>query len=273
MQDCIVLIKRRRRMKSKSFNYRKTGSGKSWAALSLAEEVVKLSGGTFNIKNVAFKVDEFAKIYNDIKKTPKGSVVIFDEIGVNFNSRDAMGSANKMFGKLLQIIRHRQILVIFTTPDLSFIDSTGRKLLHWWFQTKKIDKQNKITHIKPHVIEIRQRTGEIYYVFPMFNGNQYNDLRVSIPSKELREDYEKVAKEYKNKLAISTEIDLANINKKGFNDPIYKMYKDYLKKGYKPIEIREGRTKDGFKLSSHVVAKYNKMILLEKKGKQKMGMD
>jgi hypothetical protein len=144
--------------------------------------------------------------FNDIENTPPGSILIYDEAGVTWGARDAMSEANKLFGQLMQIMRHRQICLIMTAPDLSFLDVQGRKMLHWWFETVKLDKRSGICNIKPHTVEIQQQSGQILYPFPKFeNGTEViNSLQVLKPSDELTSAYEINTKTYKD--AVATRI-------------------------------------------------------------------
>lgn len=79
-------------------------------------------------KRLAFNPTRFLEIIND-PETKKGSVVVFDEPQINFNSRDFYSTTNKMINKVLTTFRHRQLITIFCTPSLSYIDSQARKLM------------------------------------------------------------------------------------------------------------------------------------------------
>ena len=61
-----------------------TGTGKSYAAMSLAEHV----DPNFNINRVVFTADEFIAILNQDKTMVKGSVIMWDEAGVGMPARE-----------------------------------------------------------------------------------------------------------------------------------------------------------------------------------------
>jgi len=188
----------------------KTGSGKSESAISLASHIVEQTGGEFQQEtHIVFSPSDFAKLYNDEKLTPPGSVIIYDEAGVNSYSRDALRKSNKNFNKIFQIIRHRSIAVILTAPDLSMLDVGLRKLLHYWFETNKLAKDRGLCHVKPHLVSINQMSGKLFYPYPIYDGFQIRDLRFEkIRNKDL-EVYHRLAKEFKDNVAKQLEIELS----------------------------------------------------------------
>lgn len=185
----------------------KPGSGKSYTGVAIALEVTKLTKVPFSMKHLVFSPQEFLDVYNDEELTPPGSVIIYDETGVTFNSKDTYDEKNKLFAKLLQTIRHRAILVIFTAPDLSNIALDGRKLLHWWLKTESIQKKEGICVIKPYTVEVNQRDGKILFPYPVYDGEQLTVLDVEVIPDKVSEAYEERAKQYKDDLALSTEIE------------------------------------------------------------------
>lgn len=186
----------------------KPGSGKSYTAISIGLEVAKHTMIPFDMRRVVFTPEEFMKVYNDEKLTPQGSVIIFDEAGVTYNSKDSMRTDTNLFSKLLMTIRHRGVMVIFTSPDLGNITKDARKLLHFWFQTRKLNIANKTCELQVHGVEINQQTGDILFPFPIFGKIQVSNLRVTKVADDIAKMYEDKAKKYKDQLALNTEIDL-----------------------------------------------------------------
>jgi len=120
------------------------GSGKSWSCLTVAEEITESTGAKFDPEvHIVFTLDEFWKLYNDKTLCPPGSVIIFEEVGVNVSSKDFMSKANKLFGNVFQTMRYRGIAVILNTPSLGFLDKTPRSLLHRWFKTEKLNSKKQ----------------------------------------------------------------------------------------------------------------------------------
>ncbi len=202
------------------FTTGKTGSGKSESMVKIAKQICENTEVDFDVNtHICTSPQQFTKVYNNEKLTPPGSCLIFDEAGVEYNSRDFYSDSNKMFSKLLQIIRHRSICVIFTAPDLSFIDSQGRKILHWWFETVKLYKNQGICEMKPHVVEIIQSTGKILYPFPVYDDQQLTKIKVRALDGKTRSEYTTLAKDFKDNMAIEAEISF-NVNKPKGDDEI-----------------------------------------------------
>jgi len=124
-----------------------TGSGKSYSAISFGSMI----GRTF----IVFTPLEFLELLNS-GKIKKGDVIIFDEAGVGLSARRWQSEQNIVMGSVLQTFRHMNIAVIFTVPNLSFVDVQARKLFHMIMETESIDYErqslrNKRLHLKNHI--------------------------------------------------------------------------------------------------------------------------
>ena len=113
-------------------------SGKSYCALSMAKQLDK----RFTMDNVVFTPEELMNLVES-DKLKKGSVIVWDEAGVGISHRSWQSQTNKLINYLLQTFRHRNFILIFTSPHLDFIDASTRKLFHAQFQTKEIDYGKK----------------------------------------------------------------------------------------------------------------------------------
>lgn len=228
-----------------------TGSGKSYTAIAIAQQLSGITGAKFDIKkHVCFSPEQFIETYNDEKLTPPGSIIIFDEIGVSFGSRDALTHANKTFAKLLQIIRHRAVCVIFTTPDLSFLDSQGRKMMHYWFKTEQLDRNKGWCILTPYMIKIDQNKGKMLTIFPKMGYNSIDKLYVHKIEDEDSKVYEKLAKTFKDDVA---EKAATSLSEKPVDDPKYETFKLYKAQG---LLVKEIVVK--MNVSGKTVARYNK---------------
>ena len=204
------------------------GSGKSWSTGSLGEKVTRITGGKFSPYHVGFSLQHFMSIYNNIDLTPPGSCIALEEAGVNMNSKNAMSLMNKTFANVFQTLRHRKLLIILNAPDLSFLDKTPRKLLHWWFKTDKVNKKTEHVHLDPRVVEVNQQDGEIIYSWPRFDKTDcINELLISKPSKAFIDIYEPMQAEYKLKLARESE---KTINELGDNKTLTEQELEYVNK-------------------------------------------
>jgi len=168
-----------------------TGSGKTYSALRMAEMLDK----DFNADRIVFTPKDFIDLLNS-GTLKKGSVIVADEFGVSMNSRNWQSLDNQMMNFILQTFRSEfNSIVFFTSPDFAFIDVSARKLFHSHMMTMGINQTDKEVKIKPYLLQINQRTGDIYYKYLRFQvpGQQEHklgELNVGIPSKELRKAYE-----------------------------------------------------------------------------------
>jgi len=135
-----------------------TGSGKSYAAMSLMGCIT----GKLKTKNICFTAKTFMErvVSGELKK---GDVIIWDEAGVDLNSKQWQSLANRVINFVLQTFRNLNLIVIFTLPYLSFLDSDSRKLLHGYMETMSIDEENELAILSPKLIQVNQRTGNVYY--------------------------------------------------------------------------------------------------------------
>lgn len=172
-----------------------TGSGKSTVAMALAEKL----DPNFTINNLVFKVDDFMNLLTS-GKLKRGSVVIWDEAGVGMPSREWWTISNKAINYVLQTFRHLNLIVFFTTPDFSFIDSQSRKLFHAYMETSKIDYKNKVNIMKCFLIQNNPKTGKIYFKYPKVSTNQgvitLDPIKVNLPSEALLQKYEEKKLEF-----------------------------------------------------------------------------
>jgi len=183
-----------------------TCTGKSWTGLKIGELLDK----DFSVSNVVMNAGEFVKLL-DSGKLKKGSVVIFDEAGVGVSSREWYKEENRKIIAVLQTFRFLNLIVIFTTPSFSYIDSHARKLFHYYIEGLKIDYRNNwvITKFQemnynPKADQANKVKDGIYYKRPRIikNGKVHlvNRVRFGKPSRELRNAYEKKANLWKKEV-------------------------------------------------------------------------
>lgn len=145
------------------------GSGKSYSAISLAQAI----DPNFTADNIVFTVAEFAKKIT--ANLPRGSVVIFDDAGVDANARDWHSKRVKLLARVAQSFRIFGIIVIITTPKMEYIDSQTRKLLTVLFEapTPKIDSDAEMS---------RKGLMKVFRVIPPafrnMDGNWYRRFRI-----------------------------------------------------------------------------------------------
>ena len=190
-------------------------SGKSYAAIKLAETMDK----SFGVNRIVFTAEDFIAL---LKKDDlaKGSIVIWDEVGVGLNSKQWFSMFNKVVNWVLQVFRRRNLIVLFTTPDAKFIDSDTRRLIHGEFLAKGIDHKRKVCTMRFLQYE-NNPSPSINKVYNKYlRGNAYRHLtkivrvHFSLPSKSLIREYEVRKKAYDMKLVDSAESSIAMADKK-----------------------------------------------------------
>jgi len=124
----------------------KKGVGKSFLALRCAELLDK----SFSLDRVCFSPKQFFAL---VKKVPEGACIIYDEIGIGTNARDAQTRSNKNMSFIAQMIRSKCITVLFTTISWGLVDAQVRNLMDFAIHVQGHDDQT--TDFKFHVIEPR----------------------------------------------------------------------------------------------------------------------
>jgi hypothetical protein len=219
-----------------------TGSGKSYAALRWGECMDK----EFNVNRIAFTAKEFIYILQqpDLKS---GSVIVFDEAGVGLSSREWYSVQNKLLNAIMQTFRWMNLVVIFTVPDFSFVDSQARKLFHMFCETDGINRQKRTVRLKPFIISVSKRTGKIYMPYPRFSSPdgvlKLERIDVHKPSRTLCNAYE-AKKKYYGKGLIKEAEEIVNFvkgdNPSHYTRPLLaneQQIYDLRKQGLKNIDI------------------------------------
>lgn len=166
-----------------------TGSGKSWSALSIAEQL----DPEFTTDNIVFSATQFIEFLKNSEKIKAGSVVMWDESGVGLGSRDAMTKINRLIGSYLQSFRSRNTILIFTLPTLSMLDRQARQLAHAILETKSIDRETKECIVKWFDVQTNALSGKSYLKHPRIFDNgiiAIKKVRIKAPSVILRNRYE-----------------------------------------------------------------------------------
>lgn len=166
-----------------------TGTGKSFSSLRLGS----LIDEDFKIENVVFDVKELIDL---IEVRPPGSLLVLDEAGISFGSRDFMSKQNKVMSSVIQMFRFKQIALIWTLPDISMIDIQARRLMHNFLETQPIDYKKEQTRVKWFEVYIDRWTGEFRHRFMKVETGNMGFAVVKVvnfnkPSEDLIKSYEK----------------------------------------------------------------------------------
>lgn len=222
-----------------------TGSGKSYSAISLASKIGRV--------HIVFTPVQFLKLINS-NSLSKGDVIVFDEAGVGMSSREWYSVQNKLLGSVLQTFRILNCGVIFTTPNLSFIDVQARKLFHNYMETSYLDFDKEEAYLKVYDIDVNSRYDKVYFKMPRFyDGDRRIKMEYLVmdkPKPNLIEYYENRKKSYTiqlNKKALEEltgtkeskkkkEVDLKAISKKVIKNKS-RFVKEYNQRKYVDPEL------------------------------------
>lgn len=177
-----------------------TGSGKSWACLSIALMLDK----TFGPDRILFSLSDLMKLINSGKKYPAGIVAMWDEFQIGAGNRDWQSLTNKLLNSLLTTFRHKNIILLINAPYSDFIDSASKKLLHAEWTTKSIDFKNKQTILKPFALQYNSSNKKFYPKYLKVKGPRGIDKlkrwRIDKPPKWIIDEYETRKEAFTSKL-------------------------------------------------------------------------
>jgi len=187
----------------------KTGSGKTWSAMSISEMMSLADGVPFTIDHIVFSLTELMELINS-GNLKRGSKIVCDEFQCSIGARDFQSEANKVFNYLISTFRHLNLTLFFCTPFETLLDKNTRRLFHGRFKTMGINSNNNTCRIKPRFIEYGDFKREPYVKQLIVQwkdkeSNRYKSQKlfywdIPKPNKELIIQYEKKKKEFTSNL-------------------------------------------------------------------------
>lgn len=195
-----------------------TGTGKSWAAIDLAQkaaiEVAKIRYGK-NVTDTSwrdfFNLDHMAIITLDrvtelLKNIRSNGIYILDDIGVGYNNRDWMKDKNKKMNQIIQTFRTDNTCVIYTVPSKGLIDKVPRELVEWYFEFDRSEQvfTEGVNACKFLDITTLKREGKQLFMYDLIQTAAGSDQFVrhvaSKPPDSLTVPYEKLRVEIAQEL-------------------------------------------------------------------------
>jgi len=183
-----------------------TGECKSGSSMTLGDifDVDVHFNSRWTLEKLVWDAQGFIKLINS--NHPKGTVIIWDEIGVEHDSREYYTLKNKLIKKVMQTFRYKNFLVLMTVPDLASLDIGTRRLLHGYLEMRGQMPDKKMAKGKFEWIQTNPKSGKTYYKRPRYweNGKYYmlDSYYVPRPRPELEIPYKKqkkiVTKEWYN---------------------------------------------------------------------------
>ena len=223
-----------------------TGSGKTFAALSLCNQISEMLNTNFNLKdNMDFSFSQLLKETMLPQNQKPGTPFLFEEVGVvgsGSAARQWQSKANQFFFSFMQTTRHRQQILIMTCPHFSFLEKGTRSMVHLQMETAGIDFKRKIALLKPFRIQVNSRSGQFYfkYLRIRYKGKRYKlkILEVPYPPQDMVNEYEIIKTRYTTKLnksIIAAEKEEAKPKSKSKVDD--KKLKELMEQGLNNVQI------------------------------------
>lgn len=185
-----------------------TGSGKSWACLSIAEMLDK----NFNPSRIVFGLKGLMALINSGENFPAGTTFVWDEFQIDAGNRNWQSLTNKMLNSLLSTFRHKNFILLINSPYSDFIDSQSKKLLHAEWEVTGIDFATEKTNLKPMVIQYNSRRRQFYYKYLRVHTARgvcpVKKWKIQKPTKQLIEEYEQKKTEFTTNLNKQIEAQL-----------------------------------------------------------------
>lgn len=173
-----------------------TGSGKTYSALSVAEQI----DPKFDVKRQCiFKFKQALELIRSewFKKELDWKIIVWDEPQIEMGNRNWQSQMNKFINYLLTTFRHRNVILLFASPYKSFLDSQSMKLVHGEFKCMGWSDKTKLSRVKPRLLQYNDDKQKIYphklYVHTIDDGfNAIDTWEVLKASNLIAIEYEKL---------------------------------------------------------------------------------
>jgi ABC-type dipeptide/oligopeptide/nickel transport system ATPase component len=215
-----------------------SGTGKSWGGLRIGELYYKKKyNRPFPVDNVVFTITEFLKM---VRTLDKGSIIIFDDAGLKYDSKRWWDELNQVLGYTLQSYRYKIINVFFTVPVTDFVDKVGRTMLHGqiWFKIEGVGVYQKFKyHQNYKKTFVRNKRSIIFNPPNMDLVNAYEEKKNHFLTFEYAAYYAKAKKRRGKQLTVEEIINIILENPEKFKDPKTKKFNANLIHSYTEIAI------------------------------------
>lgn len=162
------------------------GTGKSAIGMKLIENVVAKTGK--NAYAMGFNEEDlpsWINVVSDIKYVQNNSVLLIDESGISFSSRNSMSEMNKFLSEILFIARHKDLSVVLVSQNSSNIEINAIRqadflilkpssLMQLDFERKKIKETYE--EVAKHFEEFKDKKGLAYIYSDSYCGFIENSL-------------------------------------------------------------------------------------------------
>lgn len=180
------------------------GSGKSWTAIRIANEI----DPSFHSGRVIFDVIELLKILRSGDHEP-GNFYVLDEAGVQMGSRTWQDRSQILANQALQLIRDHNLGLIFTVPRMSEMDSQAKGRIQAIFElTEKEEGEFVAGKWFFRDPDRRGNSGTVYEWMPRryVDGRMHKikEFPFRPPDEDLIEPYEEAKDEFQDEFYTKT---------------------------------------------------------------------
>jgi hypothetical protein len=210
LYSCLYLRHIWKRVHEQHFNFLaiitgKHRTGKSMGALSFAHALDPTFLDSMEDR-IVYYANDFLNQVNELrKKKIVGGVIVFDEAGVGYGSRDWYQESNKAVGGAMQIVGRYQPIVFFVSQDIKLIDSQIRKYFHGFYEMSR--SSNEYAFCRPYGVSQDKKSGKIYHLYSRYsfpNGDAVGSrlrmvgIKIKLPPKDIIKRYESHSKAFKD---------------------------------------------------------------------------
>jgi hypothetical protein len=158
----------------------------------------------FSNKNIVFNVSDFVALLEkaDAGEMPKGSAVMFEELGAAADSRSWHSEDNIRLTQILQTFRPMNLILLNTVPELNLADKRISQMASCLIECRKINYQTKRCAVRIYdPVKFDARQSKWYkrsVAFSQRSENGYlrnwkfGDVWIHKPSAKALKDYEVV---------------------------------------------------------------------------------
>lgn len=246
-----------------------TGKGKSYIAMKIAHS---LDPEGFNEKTLRERLIADPKKFVDLvvnkrKELYTGACLVFDEAGTGLAAREWYSHNNKAIDYILQTFRYQKLVVIFTVPNMSFIDKHARQLFHYYLEALDVDIKRGLNIVKLFELSYNKMKPDEPYRKYLRNGRKkLKRFKFKKVPARLWHVYEKYAEEFKIKIGKKTLEPKEEMKKEVFDpqavaDKILLDKKRYFKVWAGKVILDIARVELDFKIGGTRAQKVKRLVL------------
>jgi hypothetical protein len=138
-----------------------TGSGKSWSALWMAENMAKVMGKEIEESDIYFGISQVIRKVHE-NPPPPGTIFFIDEQQVEGGSGEYNNLRGKAYVTFFSTVRSKRYIIITTMPFADMIIKKVRRFFHVEIETLSINEGAKEVKTKPRALEYHKHKEKIY---------------------------------------------------------------------------------------------------------------